>query len=398
MKKKIYILLIVICFILTGCKSNSKTDNTSSNPHNVDWLDDEMIKTLESVKRVDDNGVLYEMDYSADYYVNTITDILDKVNGSIETGCSAFSTYNDDHDFLFCRNYDYLHKDNNGDTTGIHVLVNMAKEGKLKSIGICDAYWLNQKEYFAGCLDDGKTDTTNLLLIPYMCVDGINEAGLAASLLLVDVKEGETHTNQNTGKPRATFSMLLRYIMDDAHNIEEAIKIAESYDVFATGNTDLHMYLSQKDGTSAVFEWRQFEGDDQQKLYVTYTNASTNFYVGFDDSEDAYRNDGSLKELCTRITPTFNNYKYGYGHGYHRFNQIISTLERYIETDTNNYGIRNSVMEGNQALDVLKVISQGPGIENTSFTQYSAIYNLNDLSVNLYIQRDYNKSFNFSIK
>lgn len=397
MKKKIYILLIVLCFILLGCQSNNSGIKTTSNPHNVDWLDDEMIKTLESVKRVDDNGVLYEMNYSADYYATSITDILNEINTSIDAGCSAFSTYNTDHDFLLCRNYDYHHKDNKGETTGLHVVVNMAPEGKLKSIGICDAYWLNQNAYFAGCLDDGETDTTNLLLIPYMCVDGMNEAGLSASLLVADVKKGETFINQNTGKSKSTLSMLLRYIMDDAHNIEEAIKIAESYDIFSTGGTDLHMYLSQPDGTSAVFEWRQYEGDEQQKLYVTYTNACTNFYVGFDDGEDAYREDGSLKELFTRITPTFNNYKYGYGHGYHRFNQIVSTLERYIETDKNNYGIRNSIMEEFQALDVLRVISQGPGVENTSFTQYSAIYNLADLSVNLYLQRDYNKSYSFSI-
>jgi len=397
MKKNIFTLLIILCFILSGCQSNSESVKKTTNPYNADWIDDQMVKTLESLKRIDDNGVLYEMDYDADYYASAIRDILDKVNSSLTTGCSAFSTYNSDHDFLLCRNYDYRHKDNNGETTGIHVVVNMAPEGKLKSIGICDAYWLNQNSFFAGCLDDGTTDITNLLLIPYMCVDGMNEAGLTASLLVADVKDGETHTNQNTGKEKATLSMLLRYIMDGAHNIEEAIEIAKNYDIFATGGTDLHMYLSQPDGTSAVFEWRQYEGDEEQKLYVTYTNACTNFYVGFDDGEDAYRQDGSLKELCTRITPTFNNYKYGYGHGYHRFNQIISTLERYIEADANNYGIRNSVMEENEALDVLRVIAQGPGLENTSFTQYSAIYNLADLSINLYIQRNYNTAYSFSI-
>jgi len=397
MKKKICILLVVLCFILSGCQSNNENNKTASNPHNVDWLDKEMLKTLESVKRIDDNGILYEMNYSADYYATTITDILDGINSNVSVGCSVFSTYNTDRDFLFCRNYDYHHTDNNGETTGNHVVINMAPVGKLKSIGICDAYWLNQQAYFAGCLDDGVTDITNLLLAPYMCVDGMNEAGLAASILAADVKKGETFTNQNTGKERATSAMLLRYIMDDAHNIEEAIEIAKNYDIFSTGDTDTHLYLCQPDGTSAVFEWRQYVGDDQQKLYVTYTNACTNFYVGFDDGEDAYRQDGSLKEICARVTPTFNNYKYGYGHGYHRFNQIISTLERYIETDANNYGIRNSVMQENEALNVLKVVAQGPGLENTSFTQFSAIYNLADLSINMYIQRDYNKSYSFSI-
>ena len=189
--------------------------------------------------------------------------------------------------------------------------------------------------------------------------------------------------------------MLLRYIMDNAHNIDEAIAIAQEYDVFSTGGNDLHMFLSQKDGVSAVFEWRQYGDDEKQELYVTYTNAVTNFYVGFDDGEDAYRDDGSLKEICTKISPTFNGYRYGYGHGYHRFNQIISTLERYIQEEENVQGIRNSIMDESQALDILSVVAQGPGIENTSFTQFSAIYNLEDLSVSFWIQRNYEKLYTF---
>lgn len=397
MKKFISILLAAVCvFSMAACaKSESGSKNALANPHESEWISDEMAETLDSINRIDDNGVFYEMNYTADYYDPVILSVVEAALNSLSSGCSAFTTYNTDNDFLFCRNYDYRHTDADGNSTGLNVLIRFAPEGKLKSIGVCDAYWLNPSAYYTGALDDGKTDTSNMALAPYTCVDGMNEAGLAASLLVADVKEGEILTNQNTGKTRITHSMLLRYIMDNAHNIEEAIEIAESYDVYSTGGTDLHMFISQKDGISAVFEWRQYENDDEQKLYVTYTNAVTNFYVGFDDGQDAYRADGSLKEICTKISPTYNGYKYGYGHGYHRFNQIISSLERYAQEDANAKGIRNSIMEEGQALDILSVAAQGPGIENTSFTQYSAIYNLEDLSVSFWIHRDYSKVYTF---
>ena len=389
-------LAFVSVLFMMACSNTSEEDVTESkNPHSAVWVSDEIAQTLYSIERIDDEGAFYEMDYTADYYDPVVFNVAEAAIKAFSTGCSAFTTYSSDGSFLLCRNYDYRHKDADGNATGLNVLIHSAPEGKLRSIGVCDAYWLNPSAYFAGALDDGKTDISNMALAPYMCVDGMNEAGLAASLLVADVKEGETLTNQNTGRQRASHSMLLRYIMDNAHNIDEAIAIAQEYDVFSTGGNDLHMFLSQKDGVSAVFEWRQYGDDEKQELYVTYTNAVTNFYVGFDDGEDAYRDDGSLKEICTKISPTFNGYRYGYGHGYHRFNQIISTLERYIQEEENVQGIRNSIMDESQALDILSVVAQGPGIENTSFTQFSAIYNLEDLSVSFWIQRNYKKLYTF---
>ena len=397
MKKAICILLTFICVLsITACNGTGEQSAVKSkNPHAATWVSDEMAQTLDSIERIDDDGAFYEMNYTADYYDPVVLNVVEEAIKSFSTGCSAFSTYSSDGSFLFCRNYDYRHKDADGNATGLNVLIHFAPEGKLQSIGVCDAFWLNPSAYFAGALDDGKTDISNMALAPYMCVDGMNEAGLAASLLVVDVKDGETFTSQNTGKQRVSHAMLLRYIMDNAHNIEEAISIAKDYDVYSTGGNDVHMFLSQKDGTSAVFEWRQYGNDEKQELYVTYTNAVTNFYVGFDDGQDAYREDGSLKETCAKISPTYNGYQYGYGHGYHRFNQIISSLERYVQEDENAKGIRNSIMDESQALDLLRVVTQGPGIENTSFTQYSAIYNLEDLSVSFWIQRNYEKVYTF---
>ena len=397
MQKTIRILLAFVCALsmMGGNGTVEQSAVKSKNPHEASWISDEMAQTLDSIERIDDNGAFYEMNYTADYYDPVVLNVVEEAIKAFDTGCSAFTTYSSDGSFLFCRNYDYRHKDTDGNYTGLNVLIHFAPEGKLRSIGVCDAFWLDPSAYFSGTLDDGKTDISNLALAPYLCVDGMNEAGLAASLLVVDVKDGEMATDQDTGRQRISHAMLLRYIMDNAHNIEEAIAIAQDYDVYSTGGNDVHMFISQKDGISAVFEWRQYGDDEKQELYVTYTNAVTNFYVGFDDGQDSYRADGSLRELCVKISPTYNDYRYGYGHGYHRFNQIISSLERYVQDVENIKGIRNSIMEESQAFDLLSVTAQSPGIENTSFTQYSAIYNLADLSVSFWIQQNYEKVYTF---
>jgi len=128
--------------------------------------------------------------------------------GPIDTGCSAFTTYNQDNDFMFCRNYDYCHYDPSGVPTGINVVVTTKAENKLKSIAVCDAYWLDTKNYYKGVLDDGKTDISNLVILPYMCVDGMNEAGVSVGLFALDTKEGESPTKQNTGKVQVVHSIL----------------------------------------------------------------------------------------------------------------------------------------------------------------------------------------------
>jgi len=388
------IILITGCVLFTSCNKTNK----NTNPCNASYINNQMKDMLHELSRVDEEGYVYKISYTYDYYDKTITDLL-KNMAPIDTGCSAFTTYNEDNDFMFCRNYDYNHLDPSGQPTGVNIAVSTQKENKLKSIGMCDAYWLDTKNYYKGVLDDGKTDISPLVLLPYMCVDGMNEAGVSVGLFALDTKEGESPTKQSTGKEQVIHSVLLRYILDNAHNIEEAINIAKSYDIVSSANIDLHMMISDKNGNSAVLEWRQYGEDTEQKLYVTYTNAVTNFFVGFDDGQDMYYKDGSLREKLSKVTGTVNTYHYGYGHGYHRFNGIVSAVDRYIDSKTtpNKYGVKNSKMLSIQAANILSVAAQEPGLENTSLTQYSSLYNLNKKTLTLYSERNYKTSYSFNI-
>jgi len=395
-KKFISIIIILIFVLLLLCGCTQHTEN--KNPCKASFINQQMKDMLQGIERVDSDGYLYKMDYTYNYYDSSITNILSNI-GSIDSGCSAFTTYNIENDFLFCRNYDYNHPDNTGTPSGLNVVIITKPENKLKSISVCDAYWLDSKNYFKGALDDGKTDLSNLAIIPYMCVDGMNEAGVSVALFALDTKVGEQPLQQNTGKTKIIHSVLLRYILDNAHNLNEAINLAKNYDIVASAQIDLHMMISDKDGNSAVFEWRQYGEDTEQKLYVTYTNAITNFYVGFNDAQDMYYEGGALREKLATVEGTINTYNYGYGHGYHRFNGIISALDRYIAEDTiaNEHGVKNAKMLNSQAANILSVAAQEPGLEKTSLTQYSSIYNLEKGTLTIYSERNYNTSYFFAL-
>ena len=197
MKKTGFVLaalaLLIALVALSGaaCAQNA-------NPHAAEWLDEAMTASLETIKRVDDAGIFYKMTCDYDYDNPLFQTLLGKF-GQYDAGCSAFTTWNETGDcFLTARNYDYRHTDPNGAYTGLNVALHCAPEGKYKSIGIADACWLSLAggAYYAGVLDDGTTDTSLAVLLPYLCVDGLNEKGVSVSILKLDVKEGETPVDQ----------------------------------------------------------------------------------------------------------------------------------------------------------------------------------------------------------
>jgi len=388
-----------ISAMLVGC-INRNIDYPSannSNPSNAAFISADMRAVLNRLRRVDEEGYLFELSYDYDYYDSAILDTVDLIS-QMDAGCSAFTTFNSDGDFMLARNYDYNHPDKNGEPSGLNLFLRTAPAGKLKSIAMCDAFWLDPSHYAKGAFDDGKTDISNVMIAPFLCVDGMNEAGVSAALLALDTKTGESATNQNTGKDKAIHSVLLRYILDDAKNVEEAIDIARQYDVVSSAKQDIHIIVSDKGGNTAVLEWRQYGKDTEQKLYVTYTNAVTNFYVGFDDAEDMYYDDGSLRERFTQVTGLTNTYHYGYGHGYHRFSGLVSAMDRYISADvqpTEN-GVQNAKMMNLQAYNILSVAAQEPGLEKTSLTQYSALYDMANGSLGICLECDYTREYCFS--
>ncbi len=102
----------------------------------------------------------------------------------------------------------------------------------------------------------------------------------------------------------------------------------------------------------------------------------------------------SLKE-AVRLDNTVREYHYGYGHGYHRLNGIVSALERYIDFSQENYITK---MTQTQAMRILSVAAQDPSTEATSMTQYSVIYNAKDASATIWLHQDYDTAYNLVVE
>ena len=92
------------------------------------------------------------------------------------------------------------------------------------------------------------------------------------------------------------------------------------------------------------------------------------------------------------VSPTMLNTEFGGDshHGRQRYNNLKEGLRKY------NYNVTSS-----QALELLKLVSQGPDgpdQSSTGFTQWSEVYNLTKRRLTLNLTREWDKTFEFGIE
>ena len=341
------------------------------------------------ITRLDDDGYLYYMDYEKDYYSPEVINVM-REKGLIDPGCSVFFTHNEEGDPITCRNYDYPHRVSEEDRslTGLNIILHCKPEGKYESIAIADAVWIDENNPMLqrGGPDQREFDLGMLDILPYECMDGINEKGLYVSLQRVDIKEGDQPARFPAGS-----SMLLRYMLDDCASVDEAVRKTETGILMPEDWQDCHIMISDASGRSVVVESRN------SIVSVISSDICTNFYLGSDDMEDYYRN-GKLREEAVKMTDEEKtpSYHYGFGHGYHRFVTILGQLERYRDTMKEEY---YTIMPESTALVILRSVAQNPftNASGISMTQYSAIYNNEKKTVEVWSFQDYSKSFVFEV-
>ena len=89
-------------------------------------------------------------------------------------------------------------------------------------------------------------------------------------------------------------------------------------------------------------------------------------------------------------------YSFGYGHGYHRFITIASQLESHRDTTSEKY---RTVMPESDALVILRSAAQNPYTKasGVSMTQYSAIYNNEKKTIEVWPFQNYQTSYSFDV-
>ena len=346
---------------------------------------------LRSIKDLDGTGRLYEIYYTEDYKLDqvlksNITDVnklfqyiayllydeLDTKSPNVKygAGCSAFAVPESESiDFLMGRNYDFRHftEDKKSYLPTSAILVHTAPQGGKKSISMVDGLNLN---YGQGFLNDPDKDLSLLMGLPYAALDGINEDGFAIGVLALT----EAQTCQNNNNPRINTTVAIRMLLDRASTVKEAVEMLRHYDMDMQGNgrSNYHFFMADATGDFAIVEYvYEKKGDKNPSVMEVFTGNDTlrcvtNFYV----------------------SPTMVGTTDGWGsnHGKARYETLRNTLR------AKNYSLRED-----DAMDLLKAVSQPPTEELTSQTQWSSLYNLTERTLRLSILREYGKEFNFKV-
>lgn len=200
----------------------------------------------------------YSMEYSGDDYfdlyiqhgANSIEEYCRFINEQLlhnqaaeiiypSFGCSAFTAANTNGERLLARNMDC--------DTAIPMLLRKKKKMSISFLSLVNMSFLDWNKQ---TLDSLKQ---NSLLIPataYSPCDGINAYGVAVAIL-TDAKAVYSKQNDKITLFDMTFPRLL---LDYAKNIDDAIMLAEKYNLFADV-APLHFMVADSSGKSVIIEY-----------------------------------------------------------------------------------------------------------------------------------------------
>lgn len=214
-------------------------------------------KTLSSLKQYNDS--LYSLDWYGDvdidyllsFDITRVFKFLRKVRQIIKNkkayvkynsnfGCSTFSYHNAENDHLLARNFDY--------PGSPCLVVRTHPTNGFKTIGCADVNFMLYG-YKRRVLSK-TTKRDNLLMAPYVVMDGMNEKGLVVSVLQLTDKT----TKQKTGKRRITTPIAIRAILEKCSDVEEAIKFLQSHDMYSSIGSNYHFQFIDRN-TSVLIEY-----------------------------------------------------------------------------------------------------------------------------------------------
>ena len=343
------------------------------------------ISTLMSIELLQDrndahlDGAVYTMEVSGGFYledfiaqggvsddgelIGFITDHLTKgliplAMESPEIGCSSFTARTEDGDVLFGRNYDFS-------KTNTVIVRTEGTGDRHSTISTVDLQFLSidpEKNV------DGILNKVMMLAAPYAPLDGINDAGVSCGIYMT-YQGGETTvaTDQNTEKPDFTSTTLLRLILDYADTVEDAVKIASSYDLHDSAMTSYHYMVADATGRSAILEWvgETDESDNDgsaRQLVVTYS-----------DSDDSIGENESKSDF--QVVTNFILQP-----GYYSSPEEKKGLDRYERLWADINTAEGTFADEAEAMELLKTVGrrEWKNDDKNGCTVHSVIYNLTD--------------------
>ena len=320
-----------------------------------------LIKGANSCVKLDDR--LYYMEYKgddgfdglmakggfekADDMVGYIIEFLSKghYKPEVETskepyGCSALTVKTPDGSVMMGRNFDF--------PSAIGLIMHCIPDKGYETITTFNVEFYNFGEDFK---PEGFKNQYMCLSGLFVALDGINEKGLA----IADLMAGDSiETHQRTSKPDLTTTAAISYMLKNAANVDEALKLLESIDMHSDIGSAHHYAMADVSGRSVVVEYVD------NKMVVTESPAVANHYlceqklnVGLTEGDDRY------DRLCQRFDQT------------------------------------QGVMSEKQLTDAIATVSQ-PQRKGFLGTAWTMVMDLSHPSVTYYSLRHFDKPFHFA--
>lgn len=343
------------------------------------------LATLASFQKLSDrdeahrDGAVYQINFSGDYFFDEFlsqggasndAELISFITRSITKGiipmhiktssiaCSAFTADTQSGDRVFGRNYDFS-------ATNTAIVYTDPGEGRHASYSTIDLSFL-------GLDADKDVETIGqkflTLAAPYVPLDGINDAGVACGIFMSYQGEGKgTPTDTQTDRPDITSTTLLRLILDYADSVEDAVALAQQYDLHDSASSCFHYMVADSTGRSAILEWVGTDADHDADGAQRQLNVLWNDTDALSDSADWQVVTNFIK------TPGYYDGTSAEMKGLDRYEHLAAALR---ETD----GI---VADKNAAMDLLASVGRRTwnNDDSNSNTVHSVVYDLTDKSV-----------------
>ena len=345
------------------------------------------IATLMSFRMVRDrndthlDGAVYTMEVKGGFYldefvaqggVKSDSELIAFVTNSItkglipmeisdpEIGCSSFTAKTEAGDVLFGRNYDFS-------KTNTCIVFTEANEGRHATISTVDLQFLG--------MDVDKNveslmDKITCLAAAYAPLDGINDAGVSCGIYMTyQGGEKTVATDQNTDKPDFTSTTLLRLILDYADDVDEAVEIAQSYDLHDSAGTSYHYMVADASGRSVILEWvgssDATDNDGSARELVVHYNDADDYVGEVEGSSDFQWVTNFIVNPDYYADTDDANKK-----GYDRYEQIYQDLK----------AVDGVVADEEAAMEILATVGRRSwkNDDGNGCTVHSVVYNLTD--------------------
>lgn len=290
----------------------------------------------------------YKLDEVLEANLTTENELLDWAAGEIYHGlpismkenlfgCAAFAVTDTDGRHLMGRNTDYPEAD--------CLMIYCDPEEGYESIGMVDLHIVNIGNEEGMIPTDSFIGRAATLAMPYMIVEGMNEAGFGVSILQLEFDE----IHQDTGRKDILLNVAVRATLDKCATVDEAVALLDQFDMNTMLGATFHLFMTDKTGKSVVVEWL---GDE---MHVTEAPACTNFII----SDTSF---------------------YGEEEGDGRYEVIMEDLDKC-----------GCVASSEEAMGFLADVGYDNKASNGIGTEWSCVYDLDNFTVVMCTDANYDK-------